>query len=179
MQGAGSLAIRQVAYFVPDIEAAARAHSEIFGSGPFFVLRHIPLAASEHRGVPHRFDHSSAYGQWGGVMIEFVEQHGDGPSAMHDLFPAGSGQFGLHHMAVFVEGLDAAIADFEARGHPLAQLSEVEGGTRFAFMDASATLGHMIELYEPGEALLGFYAMVRDAARDWDGTDVLRELQRS
>ncbi len=173
---AAGLAIRQVAYFVPDIEAAARAHTAQFDSGPFFVFRNVPLNSSIHRGVEQRFDHSSAYGQWGDVMIEFVQQHGDESSAMHDLYPAGSGRFGLHHMAVFVDQLDAAISDFEERGLALAQLSQTNDGTRFAFVDGSASFGHMIELYEPSDALLGFYRMVRDASANWDGSNPIRNL---
>ncbi|MEP3422689.1 MAG: VOC family protein [Erythrobacter sp.] len=176
MRVLGDLAIRQVAYFVPDIERAARAHSEQFGSGPFFTLRHIALTHSIHRGIERRFDHSSAYGQWGDVMIEFVMQHGDEPSAMRDLYPSLSGRYGLHHMAVFVDRLDTAIADFEARGFPLAQLSETLDGTRFAFVDATASLGHMIEMYEPNETLLGFYNFVQNAADGWDGSDPVRAL---
>ena len=170
------LPIRQIAWAVPDIDAAARAHSASFGSGPFFAFRHVPLAHSEHRGVERRFDHSSAYGQWGDVMVEFIHQHGREPSAIHDLFPHGSERSGLHHMAVFVDDLDAAIARFEDNGMPLAQLSEVDSGTRFAFVDASHSLGHMIELYEPSEALTGFYGMVRNAAAGWDGREIIREL---
>lgn len=168
-----ALPIRQVAYFVPDIDAAARAHSVAFGSGPFFVLRHVPLKWSEHRGARVTHDHSSAYGQWGAVMVEFVQQHGRDPSAMHDMYPAGSGRSGFHHTAHFVPDLDAAIAEF---GHPLAQLSETATGTRYAFVDATGTLGHMLELYEPTESLTGFYAMVAGAAQGWDGRDPVRAL---
>lgn len=174
--GLPGLAVQQVAYFVPDIEKAARAHSAQFGSGPYFVMRHVPVSRSIHRGAERRFDHSSAYGQWGDVMIEFVQQHGDEPSAMHDLYPAGSGTYGLHHMAVFVDSLDGAISEFEAQGFALAQLSETLNAMRFAFVDGSQTLGHMIEIYEPSDALTGFYAMVRNAAKDWNGSDPIREL---
>lgn len=170
------LPIRQTAYFVPDLEQAALAHHRAFGSGPYFIGRHIPLAWSEHRGTRVHHDHSSAYGQWGDVMIEFVEQHGDDPSAFHDLFPPGSNRYGLHHVALFVDMLDEAIAHFGAKGMPLAQLSETSTGTRYAFVDASATLGHMLELYEPSRPLLGFYAKVAAAARGWDGQNPLREL---
>ncbi len=167
---------RQLAYFVPDIDAAARAHSKSFGSGPYFVARNVPLSSSMHRGVDQTFDHSSAYGQWGDVMLEFVQQHGDDPSACHDIYPVGSGRHGLHHTALFVADLDRAIARFEADGMPLAQLSETTSGARFAFADATATLGHMIELYEPSELLTGFYGMVAGAADGWDGTQIIREL---
>ncbi len=109
-------------------------------------------------------------------MVEFVQQHSDGPSAIRDMYPAGTDNFGLHHAATFVENLDEGIAHFEAQGSPLAQLSTTVTGTRFAFMDMTATLGHMVELYEPNEAISGFYAMVREAAQGWDGKDVIRDL---
>lgn len=169
--------LRQLAYYVPDIDAAARAHSAAFGSGPFLTLRHIQLKQTLHRGVERDWVHSSAYGQHGDLMIEFVSQHSDGPSAITDVFPAGSQLFGLHHTACFVDDLDAAIADFEEEGMPLAQISESHAGMRFAFVDATATLGHMIELYASGSGIEEFYAMVRDASKNWDGSEPVRELE--
>jgi hypothetical protein len=170
------LPVRQIAYFVADIEAAALAHHSAYGSGPYFIGRHVRLAWSEHRGRPVRHDHSSAYGQWGDVMIEFVQQHGDDPSAFHDLFAPGSGRYGLHHLALWADNLDNAVAEFATRGQPLVQLSETAGGTRYAFVEGGGGSGHMIELYEPGGGIADFYAMVAAAARDWDGGDKLREL---
>ena len=172
----GALPIRQIAYFVPDIEAAARAHHAAFGSGPYFVFRRIPIERSVHRGVPQLHVHSSAYGQWGDVMVEFVEQEGTHPSAFHDLYPCGSGRYGMHHVALWVDDLDAAIAEFVDAGMPLAQQLRTETGTDYAFVDASVSLGHMIELYEPTDQLTGFYATVREAAQDWDGSEPIRSL---
>jgi hypothetical protein len=169
-------AVRQLAYKVNDLEAAARAHHRRFGSGPFFVLRHVALASSVHRGVERPFDHSSAYGQWGGVMVELVVQHNPDDSALHEMFPHGSGAEGLHHAALFVDDLDAAIARFDAEGAPLAQRSVTAGGTAFAFVDTRASLGHMLELYEPTPQLTGFYDFVAAAAQGWNGRDLLREL---
>lgn len=170
------LPVRQLAYAVGDVEEAALAHHRRFGSGPFFVLRHVALASSVHRGVERPFDHSSAYGQWGGVMVELVRQHNADPSALHDMYPHGSGREGLHHAALFVDDLDAAFAQFEAQGMPLAQLCVTQTGTAFAFVDARASLGHMLELYEPTPQLTGFYALVAEAAKGWDGRDPVREL---
>ncbi|WP_086618836.1 VOC family protein [Erythrobacter tepidarius] len=169
-------AVRQLAYKVDDLEAAAAAHHRRFGSGPFFVLRHVALASSHHRGVARPFDHSSAYGQWGNVMLELVVQHNPDDSALHEMFPHGSGREGLHHAAVFVDDLDAAIARFAAEGAALAQLSVTQTGTAFAFVDTRAELGHMLELYEPTAQLTGFYDFVAAAAQGWDGRDLLREL---
>ena len=172
----GGLAVRQLAYAVADVDAAALAHHRKFGSGPFFVLRHVALASSIHRGVERPFDHSSAYGQWGAVMVELVQQHNPDPSAVHDMYPPGSGREGLHHAALFVDDLDSAIARFETQSMPLAQLSVTTSGTAFAFVDAREQMGHMLELYEPTPQLVRFYDFVAEAAKGWDGREPLREL---
>lgn len=171
-----TLPVRQLAYKVNDLEAAAAAHHRQFGSGPFFVLRHIALISSVHRGVERPFDHSSAYGQWGSVMVELVVQHNSDDSGLHDMFPYGSGREGLHHAALFVDDLEAAIAGFEAQGMPLAQRMTTQTGTTFVYVDARARLGHMLELYEPTPQLIGFYDMIAAAAQRGDAKDLIREL---
>lgn len=157
------LSARQIAYFVPDIRAAARAHRAVFGSGPFVVVDHVPTPVVRHRGRPASLDHGSAYGQWGELMVEFVQQHDDGPSAFYDVYPRGSGRYGLHHVAVFVEDLDAGIRRFAAAGHQCALYAET-GTIAYAMIDTVAAHGHMIELYETGPVLLDFYTRVRSLA---------------
>lgn len=170
------LLARQIAYFVPDAGAAALDHHARFGSGPFFLARRISLRLSRHRGIDRPLVHTAAYGQWGAMMVEFVQQDEPGPSVFHDLYPAGSGRFGLHHLALFVEDLGAAMAAHAALGHATALYAELADGFAFAMVDAVADYGHFLELYEPRPALLGVYAMVARAARDWDGADPLRAL---
>jgi hypothetical protein len=51
-----------------------------------------------------------------------------------------------------------------------------QSGTAYAFVDARRDYGHMLELYEPSELLTGFYAMVADAANEWNGSDPIRTL---
>ena len=166
------LPVRQIAYFVPDIVTAARAHSRTFGSGPYFVAEHIPLSLCRYRGEPAELDHSSAYGQWGDVMVEFVQQNNAGPSVFLDLYPDG-GQ-GMHHVALIVDDMRAEISRFEKAGHEAALYAEVAPGVGFAMMDCVAELGHFVELYEPTPQLLGVYDLVRSAAQGFDGTDPIR-----
>ena len=97
---AGAVAPVQIAYHVPDAEAAAHAYSQAFGWGPFFLLEHIPLASCLYRGAPAPFDHSSAYGQAGEVMVELISQHDDSPSVLRDLFRRD--EVGVHHLAHFL-----------------------------------------------------------------------------
>ncbi len=168
--------IVQVAYFVSDIRAAAEQAAKTFGAGPFFVNEHIALEWGQHRGEDCPFVHSSAYGQWGEVMMELVQQESDGPSPFRDLYAPG--QEGLHHVATIVDSLPEAYEHYTQAGYPLATRAMTTTGVEFSFMDATVDRGHFIEVYERSDALLGFYTMVRDAAREWNGDDPVRELNR-
>lgn len=163
----------QLAYAVADIHLAARQWVEQFGAGPFFIRSHIPVTDVVYRNQPATFDHSSAYGQWGDIMVELVQDHGTAPSVVRERF--GPTESGLHHVAFMVDDLDAATAQCAALGFALA-ISARSSTTRFHFIDSVATLGHMIELYQRSERLLAFYAIVREAAQGWGGTDPLRMI---
>lgn len=171
-----NLPIRQIAYFAADVRAAATAHHALFGSGPYFVADNIPLRTSLHRGTPRPLDHTSAYGQWGDIMVEFVQQNNPGPSAFHDVYPEGSGRGGVHHVALFADDVQAEIARFNAAGHETALYAEMSDGFAFAFIDTVATLGHMVELYAPAPVLTGFYDMVSDAAKHFTGGDLITTI---
>ena len=114
-----------------------------------------------------------------GLMVEFVQQNNAGPSPFRDLYPEGSGRWGLHHVALFVDDVDGELDRYAAAGHPVALRAEMNDGFVFAFADTTAMLGHMTELYAPVPALLDFYAMVADAASDWDGDDPIRTIDLS
>ena len=151
-----------------------------FGAGPFFVNENIELVWGEHRGEPTDFVHSSAYGQWGSVMVALFRQENDTQNSPYrDMFAAD--QHGLHHTAVVVDDMARACVDFEANAMPVitrCALREV-GAIDFAFADARPQLGHMIEFYPESAGLRAFYEMVRAASIDWDGKDPVRLLSRS
>src|ERR1700683_3463176 len=109
--------IRQIAYAVSDVRAAAEEHARLFGSGPFFLAEHVPVHNFKYRGQPGDFDHTTIFGQWGEVMVEFFLQHNPGPSHGHDMFPYGSNKTGLHHVALIVSDLEASIRHFASKGH--------------------------------------------------------------
>lgn len=145
----------QIAYAVADVHAAVARRSVATSAGPFFVIEHIPLAVARIRGAEGEFDHSSAYGQWGSVMVELVEEHSP------PLVEPGTG---VHHLAFMVESLPAAQAWCVEQGWAELLWARTSGGQEFAFMDARAELGHLVELYEPSPSLLAFYAKVAAAA---------------
>jgi hypothetical protein len=164
----------QIAYHVPDPERAAYEFAGAFGWGPFFLLEHIPLSRCSYRGAPARFDHTSAYGQAGELMVELITQHGDSPSVLRDLFPAD--RTGLHHVAHFVPSLEQALERAAREGTEVALDAWTATGVRFAMLDTSRLLGHMVELYEGTGDLLKFYRHVRRASAGWDGRDPVRRL---
>ncbi|MCP4833915.1 MAG: hypothetical protein GY895_04055 [Phycisphaera sp.] len=158
----------QVAYSTDDVHAAALRWAAR-GIGPFFVIEHIALTNVEIDAKPSTFDHSSAYGQWGSVMVELVQQHDPGPDPV-------VGTSGIHHIASFVDDFDAASAELSADGFPRRLVATTSGGQAFAFHDARATMGHLLEIYERTDRLAAFYAMVRDASVNWTGDDPVRIL---
>jgi hypothetical protein len=155
----------QLAYGVADVHTAAARFSAATGAGPFFVVEHIALQSALIGGLPGSFDHSSAYGQWGTVMVELVEEHTPA------LVEPGSG---IHHVAFMVDDLDASIDWATARGWSTLLHATTATGQEFAFVDARGELGHLVELYEPSDRLVGFYEFVAAAADGWDGADPVR-----
>ncbi len=166
--------IVQSAYFVKDVEAAVERAVRQFGAGPFFVLENIQLRWAEHRGQSCSFVHTSAYGQWGNMMMELVQQDVEGPSPFRDMY--AHGQEGIHHMAMMVDDLEDAYGQVRGSGLTVATRAVTQGGTEFAFVDTVAAMGHMLELYEKSEGLMGFYERVRLASVDWDGREPIRRL---
>ena len=162
--------IVQVAYFVNDARAAALNAVRDYGAGPFFLVERIALKWGE----PEAFLHTSAYGQWGPVMMELVQQDEEGPSPFRTMYRPG--EEGIHHMAMMVPDLRGAYQEAERLGYTLAGRAMTQNGTEFAFIDTVARLGHMLEIYERSDALIGFYEMVRHAARDWNGEEPIRVL---
>jgi Glyoxalase/Bleomycin resistance protein/Dioxygenase superfamily len=163
----------QLAYHVPDPAAAAARYARELGWGPFYLMEHIPLESCQYRGGPAAFDHTSAYGQAGSIMIELITQHDDSPSVLRDMYAAD--ETGIHHVAYFVTDLQASLTDFRHRGYEVS-LEASTRGLRFAMVDACFSVGHMLELYEPTDSLRRFYDFIRRKSQGWNGAEPLRRL---
>ena len=161
----------QIAYAVSDIYKGIDKWISDFGAGPFFIAEHIPIKNVIYRGHPSELDITVAYGQWGEIMIELVQDNGEGPSIIRDLYPPQKS--GLHHLAYFVNDMDLVSAKLVKEGYVLA-MSGQAGENKFQFFDAISEMGHFIEIYEPIESLKYLYERVRSASINWDGSDPLR-----
>ena len=163
----------QVAYAVTDVVTAATRFAASTGAGPFFVIEHVALSAARVHGREGSFDHSSAYGQWGTIQLELIEVHTAAPRSLADIVTK---TIGIHHMAWFVDSIDAEQRRLAAVGWPEVMRAETASGFGYAFHDARAQLGHLVEIYRPNESVLRLYSKVAAAAQGWDGADPVREM---
>jgi methylmalonyl-CoA/ethylmalonyl-CoA epimerase len=63
---------------------------------------------------------------------------------------------GLHHLGYFVENIETAITEMQARGYEVVQSGRglgVDGGGAYAYFDTVDPLGCMLEAIEPPRRL--------------------------
>lgn len=169
------LRVFQNSYVVPDIDAALQRWTGKLGVGPFYIYRHLDLGPVIYRGRPSTLDASFALAQAGDIEIELIQQHNDAPSAYRDVFDADKG--GFHHVGAWVDDFEAVKAHYERLGYAAVTTGGAPDiGGRFAYMDARADLGVMVELVEKRQDLLDFQVMLIRESTDWDGVDPVREV---
>jgi hypothetical protein len=161
----------QNAWVVDDLESAMHRWTATCGVGPFFVLEHVPMQDLTYRGRPATVDCTIALAQAGRTQIELIVQHCDQPSVYRDLVPRGSSAF--HHIATFATDYDRELAEYAAQGLGITTTGKF-GEMRFAYIDASAAIGCVIELLEESQPVRAHFADIAVAAAGWDGRDPVR-----
>jgi catechol 2,3-dioxygenase-like lactoylglutathione lyase family enzyme len=164
------------AYVVEDIEATVNRLVDQLGAGPFFLIESVPLENVLSRGEPAEFVHNSAFGYCGGGAIELMEAVSLAPERVEKGFSVP--RPGIHHVAYAVPPTEVADLrrSLDERGlsqYLSAQLGEVD----MTFHDASAALGHDIEIHVDIEGLRDFFEMVSGSAQGWDGSEPLRPVE--
>lgn len=163
------------AYVVEDIEATVKRLVEQLGAGPFFLVENVPLENVLSRGEPADLIHNSAFGCCGGGAIELMEIISSAPGRVEERFSAP--RPGIHHVAYVVAPAEAPEVrkSLDQSGLP-EYLSAELGETHNTFHDASASLGHDIEIHDDVPGLRDFFGMVKGAAEVWDGSEPLRPV---
>lgn len=164
----------QNAYIVNDIDEAIERWHGLWGIGPFFVRRHIAMQQVTYRGSPSTIDISAVYVQAGPIQVELVQQHCTAPSAFRDMFAPG--KEGFHHVAVIPDDYERLLAHYKALDCPVATEVRTASGRGAAFVDTRSLLGHMVEVYTPGEGIHALYRNVAAAAASWDRRELKIEL---
>jgi methylmalonyl-CoA/ethylmalonyl-CoA epimerase len=129
--------IDHVAVAVPDIDEALGRYREVLGLEP----ADREVVASQRT--------EAALLPLGETSIELISPKGN-EGLQKFLDKRGPG---LHHIAVEVEGIEAALAALKALGVPLVDETPRVGarGHKVAFLHPKATGGLLIELVEPAE----------------------------
>jgi methylmalonyl-CoA/ethylmalonyl-CoA epimerase len=163
------------AYVVEDIEATVNRLVDQLGAGPFFLIESVPLTNVLSRGEPAEFVHNSAFGYCGDGAVELIAAISLAPERVEKAFADPRPR--IQHVAYVVP--PAEVADLRRslderglRQYLSSQLGEVET----TLHDASAVLGHDIEIHADNEGLRNFFEMVRGGAEGWDGSDPLRPV---
>ncbi len=167
--------VHHTAYVVDDIEATAEALAGQFGAGPFQFLAEVPVQNVTSRGEPGEFVHGSAFGLCNGVPIELMKIEKMAPERASERFALTPPRF--HHFAYALpaDTVEAVREKLVGRGMPEYLRAQFGEDVDFTYHDASATLGHDLEIHVDSEGLRGFFALITGAAEGWDGsTDLLR-----
>jgi hypothetical protein len=133
----------------------------------------VPLENVISRGEPAEFAHDSAFGFYGDGAIELIEPARLSPDRVEERFAGVRPR--LHHVGYVVPAKSARKLRGELDERDLREyLSARLGDLDMTLHDASALLGHDIEIHVDNDGLREFFGMVRDGAEGWDGTTPLR-----
>jgi methylmalonyl-CoA/ethylmalonyl-CoA epimerase len=161
------------AYVVDDIEATVERLATELGAGPFFLAEDVPLQNVLSRGEPAEFVHDAAFGACGDSAIELIRPARLAPARVEKGF--GGARPRLQHIGYVVSADSVGDLRRELDGRGVSEyLSSHLGVLDSTLHDASAVLGHDLEIHADCDALHEFFAMVRSAAKGWDGYEPLR-----
>ena len=81
----------------------------------------------------------------------------------------------LHHICIFVESIAEARRACAEIGAEILVEGKVGDSGEVIYVDAGGP-GHIVEQLQPMAGSEGLFAMMRDAAKDWDGSEPLRKV---
>ncbi len=162
----------QQAWVVRDLEASARRWSDSCGIGPFFVANYTAdrFTDVEYRGRPGQLAMRTAICYAGQVQVELIEPAMALDCCYRDTVAVGAE--GFHHICYWSDDLDQDIAHYVQQGCTVANKARIKGGPRFAYVDATKTLGCMVELLEHSEPLAAMFGRWQSKCAQWQGGEL-------
>jgi glyoxalase/bleomycin resistance protein/dioxygenase superfamily protein len=164
-------AVCQNGYVVRDIGKAMDHWINVMGVGPWYYAERVVAKNFRHRGQDSAVEMSIALANSGDLQIELIQQHNDAPSMYKEFLD--SGREGLHHMSYWTTDYDALYQRALSLGYKVGHEGASPRG-RFAYFDTEFHPGTVIEISDVSGAKGQFFAQVRQAAIDWDGTRPIR-----
>jgi methylmalonyl-CoA/ethylmalonyl-CoA epimerase len=147
------LAVGQIGIVVCDLESACRWYSALWQCGPWRVYTYSPatLSTQRYRGEPACFSMRIALNP-ATPQLELIQPL-EGPNVYQEWIDR-RGE-GLHHLAVYVEDVNQAIASLGRAGYAVIQEGRgfgADGDGAFAYFDTEHDLGYLLEVLEPPRA---------------------------
>jgi hypothetical protein len=164
--------VRQIGYVVRDLDQAVASWLSM-GVGPWYVLRGQQQSAS-YRGEPCTVTLSIGFANTGELQVELIHQEDDAPSIYTEFL--ASGREGFHQLAWWATDFEGAVETAQSAGWPVVWSGGDRSSTRYAYLEAPAGPATIIELMEITDVTDGMAKLVREAARDWDGSAPIRSL---
>jgi methylmalonyl-CoA/ethylmalonyl-CoA epimerase len=163
--------VMQIAFVPDDFDAATTHWTQAMGVGPFFLIENIQLPDSQYLGQPNECVFTIAIAYWGDVQVELIRQENDAPS----IYRGAQGK-GLHHMCILTDDMASARATAEIAGAKILVEGRVDPNGAVLYVDTGGGPGTIVEILQPASGTEGFFAMIKAASLDWDGSEPVRRV---
>ena len=167
--------IMQMGFIVEDMDVAIDFWTKKMNVGPFIKLEGIELIDQYYKGKPADLDFSGALSYSGSMQIELIKQHCDTPSLYNEYVNNEKG--GLHHLCCLTQDIENDIRILESQGYINLQGGKTQDNGQFAYLDTPERERPIFELTQLSEGGLSFFAMVEEAAKNWDKKTTLMEAE--
>jgi hypothetical protein len=170
--------IAQVAYVVKDLDSTMNQLIRQ-GVGPWFHTDKRELDDFRYHGIDSVVEMACALGNSGSMQIELIQQLNDAPSMFKDFIDAG--REGVQHIAYWTDDYQGLYDHALSLGYRVGQEGQFAAPppaspARFCYFEADDAGGTVVELTDTSGVLGQFFAMIRDAAVNWDGKDPIRPM---
>lgn len=170
---AGIGPIMQNAYLPEDFDAALKYWTETMGVGPFFLLENIRLGDMKCMGEPTDAIFTVAIAYWNDMQIELVRPDNDAPAHYTGKYKVHDR---MHHTCQVVEDIEVARKAVEDAGATIVVEGKVGETGYVIYADPGFGAGGIVEFVQLAEGGVEFFAMMKDAAANWDGSEPVRKL---
>ncbi|MEZ5743041.1 MAG: VOC family protein [Sphingomonadaceae bacterium] len=165
--------VGQLAYLPSDFDAAVKYWTETMGVGPFYVMENVALGDCKYKGVPTGSVFTIAIAYWGDVQIELIRPENGEPGIYVGEYAVTDC---LHHICIFVDDIAEARKAAAEAGATVLIEGTVGADGEVIYVDPGAGPGHVIELLQNMTGAAEIFQMIKDAGKDWDGSEPLRIL---